>query len=197
MKFTSDIDIDLANRDQLLNIIEHTPASIRDSNGVRKHNSGVYVTDIPYDAAKNMSSLDYEQAESRGYLKLDLLNVGIYNDIKSETHLIEMMADPDWTRLKNREFFESIIHINKHFDTMKRMPESIDSIPRMAMFLAAIRPGKRHLIGKTWQEVSETIWEASDEGYVFKKAHAVAYGHLVVVNMNLVAEKFKTSFLLK
>lgn len=191
MKFTSDVDIDLANRDQLLGIIEHTSASIRDKNGIRKHNTGVYVTEIPYDASNNMSSIDYEVAERRGYVKLDLLNVGIYNDVKSEEHLVELMKEPDWSMLEDPVFVENIIHINKHYDTMKKMPEPINSIPRMAMFLAVIRPGKRHLIGKTWREVAETIWEVSEEGFVFKKAHAIAYGHLVVVNMNLHAEKLR------
>ena len=46
----------------------------------------------------------------------------------------------------------------------------------------------RSLIGKKWREVAETIWTADDEGYAFKKSHAVAYAHLVCVHMNLVSE---------
>lgn len=191
--FKSDIDIDLANRDHLLGIIEYTSASIRDKNGNRKHNTGVYVTEAPYDTINDMCSLDYVEAENRGYVKLDLLNVGVYNDIKNEVHLIEMMAEPDWSLLNDRLFVESIIHINKHYDTMGRMPEPIDSIIKMAMMIAVIRPGKRHLIGKTWQEVSETIWEASEDGFVFKKSHSLAYSHLVVIAMNLESEKRKVS----
>ena len=194
MKFTSDIDIDMANRDHVLGIIKHTSAAIREKDGQpRKHNTGVYVTDIPYDAGNRMSSLDYGTAEDRGYVKLDLLNVGVYNEIKSETHLIEMMAEPKWELLEDQSFVEKIIHINKHYDTIHRMPEPINSIPRMAMMLAVIRPGKRHLIGKPWREVAQEIWEVSDEGYVFKKAHAIAYSHLVVVNMNLLAASMASS----
>lgn len=196
-KFNSDIDIDVANRDHLLGIIEHTTASIRSKGDYRRHNTGVYVTDIPYDAGKNMSTIDYEIAEKRGYVKLDILNVNVYVDVKDEAHLIELMRDPDWSRLNDSKFIEDVIHINKHFATMKKMPEPINSITRMAMFLAVIRPGKRHLIGKTWKEVAETIWDVSDEGYVFKKAHAIAYGHLVVVHMNLLEEKLKASSLPK
>lgn len=65
------------------------------------------------------------------------------------------------------------------------MPEPIDSIPRLAMFLALIRPAKKHLIGKSWKEVAETIWDKGSDGYSFKKSHAIAYAHLVVVHMNL------------
>jgi len=67
------------------------------------------------------------------------------------------------------------------------MPEPVDSIPRMAMLLSIIRPAKRHLIGKTWEEIAKTVWERPiDNTYYFKKSHAVAYAHLVVVHMNLI-----------
>jgi hypothetical protein len=57
------------------------------------------------------------------------------------------------------------------------------------MFLAVIRPGKRHLVGKTWKEVGQTVWERpEDDSYFFKKAHAVAYAHLVAVHMNILAD---------
>lgn len=188
-----DIDIDVANRDHILGIIDHTSAVLRENKSIRKHASGVYVTDIPYDPVKDCCSIDYEEAETRGYMKIDLLNVGVYNDIRDEEHLIEMMKEPDWTNLRDRSFVEQVIHINKHYDTMWRMPEPVDSIARMAMMIAVIRPGKRHLIGKTWREVAETVWKTEDEGYVFKKGHAIAYSNLVVVNMNLVAVKLKAS----
>ena len=67
------------------------------------------------------------------------------------------------------------------------MPEPVDTIPRLAMLLAVIRPAKRHLIGKAWADVAQEVWtKPEDDVYYFKKSHAVAYAHLVVVNMNLV-----------
>jgi DNA polymerase III alpha subunit len=68
------------------------------------------------------------------------------------------------------------------------LPEPINSIPRLAMFLALIRPGKKHLIGKTWKEIAETIWDKTEDSYSFKKSHSLAYAHLVVVHMNLLNE---------
>ena len=68
------------------------------------------------------------------------------------------------------------------------MPEPVDSIPRLAMFLAIIRPGKKHLIGLPWKEVAKTVWDKGTDGYTFKRSHAVAYAHLVVVHMNLLTE---------
>ena len=48
MIVNTDIDIDIADRDQLLKIIKGIPAMIaRDNNKQVKHNTGVYFHDIP------------------------------------------------------------------------------------------------------------------------------------------------------
>ena len=186
MKFNSDIDIDFANRDDILQHIKHTPAAIRTSTPPTRHLTGVHITEIPVDQINRMSAIDYKQAAERGYVKLDFLNVNVYKHLKDEAHLKEMMKDPDWSLLTDRTVVERMLHIHSHYETMRRMPEPVNSIPRLAMLIALIRPGKRHLIGKPWSEVAKTIWEKEDnEGYVFKKAHAIAYAHLIVVNLNL------------
>jgi hypothetical protein len=185
MRIDSDIDIDLGDRDKLLAVIKHIPASMRNVDPVRKHPTGVYITDIPYDPVHDMAALHYVDAEKRGYFKLDLLNVHVYNQVQSEEHLVELMSDPDWSVLKDRSIVEQLIHLGNSYDLIQRMPEPIDSIPRLAMFLAAIRPAKRHLIGRTWKDVNETVWDKDQTGYSFKRSHAVAYAQLVVVHMNL------------
>ncbi len=195
MKFNSDIDIDFADRDQLLQHIDVVAAAMRNPGEVKRHNTGVHPTAIPYDPVHNISALDYKEAEERGYVKLDLLNVWVYKFVRDEAHLVELMRVPDWTKLVDRKFFEGLIHIGNHYDTMAAMPEPIDSIPRLAMFLALIRPGKRHLIGQSWASVAKEIWTSSESGYTFKKSHAVAYAHLVVVNLNLLGENPKASVL--
>jgi len=185
MKIESDIDIDFGDRDKLLQVIKHTPAAMRNVNPIRKHATGVYVTDIPYDPIHDMASIDYNEADKRGYFKLDLLNVHVYSQVRDELHLIELMGDPDWSRLKDKSYVEKLIHLNNQFYNLQKMPEPVDSIPRLAMFLAVIRPGKKHLIGQRWIEVAKTVWDKGTDGYTFKKAHAIAYSQLVVVHMNL------------
>ena len=187
MKFKSDIDIDFADRDQVLAVLDVTPASIMREGKLVKHNSGVYASDIPVDPFTGWASLDYDVAEDRGYMKLDLLNVNLYKQVRDENHLVELMRDPDWTKLYDPEICGQLIHINNHYDTLLKMPEPVDTIPRLAMFLAVIRPGKRHLIGKTWKEVSDTVWTKVEGEYSFKKSHSVAYAQLVVVNLNLLS----------
>lgn len=190
MKFKSDIDIDFANREQALALIKHNVAAIERDGKMIKHNTGVYVTDIPADPFTNTAGIDHKLAEDRGYIKLDFLNVGVYSHVRSNEHLDELMnREPDWTKLYDPEFCQQVIHIGNHYDTLIAMPEAVNTIPRMAMFLAVIRPGKRHLIGKTWREVGQTVWERpNDDSYFFKKAHAVAYAHLVVVHMNILTD---------
>ena len=189
MRIDSDIDIDFGDRDKLLSLIKHTPASMRNITPMRRHNTGVYITDIPYDPINNMSALHYEDAEKRGYFKLDLLNVHVYSQVRDEQHLIELMYEPDWSKLNDREFVEKLIHLSNHYQSIQKMPEPINSIPRLAMFLALIRPAKRHLIGQSWKEVAKTIWDKENDGYSFKKSHSLAYSMLVVVHMNLLCEQ--------
>jgi len=195
MKFKSDIDIDLGDRTRALAVLDHVPASILRDSELVKHNSGIYVTDIPVDPFSGQASLDHKAAEDLGYVKLDLLNVSLYTQIKSEEYLVHLMEEPLWDLLQEEVFFSQLIHVGSHYATLQKMPEPIDSIPRLAMFLAVIRPAKRQLIGLPWAEVARTIWERpADDGYYFKKSHAVAYAHLVTVNMNLICEQISLGF---
>ena len=189
MKFNSDIDIDFGNRDDILQHIKHLPAAMRNVKPLRKHATGIHVTDVPVDAVNGMASIDYTEAEKRGYLKLDLLNVHVYEKVRDEDHLVSLMRNPNWSRLNDPKFVEKLIHLGNHYQNMKKMPEPVDSITRLAMFLAVIRPGKKHLMGKRWIEVGASIWDKGTDGYTFKQAHAIAYAQLVVVHMNLLEEQ--------
>ena len=189
MRIDSDIDIDFGSRNKFLELIKHTSAAMRNVNPIRKHATGVYVTAIPYDPILDIASIDYTVAEKRGYFKLDLLNVHVYENVKDEKHLNELMVEPDWSKLKDKSFVEKLIHLNNQYYNLVKMHEPIDSIPRLAMFLAVIRPGKKHLIGKSWSDINKTVWDKGTDGYVFKKAHAISYSWLVAVHMNLLCEQ--------
>lgn len=59
----------------------------------------------------------------------------------------------------------------------------------LAAVLAIIRPAKRHLLKETWTTIHNEVWNKPTDGsYYFKKAHAVAYAHAIVVHMNLLCE---------
>lgn len=190
MKFQGDVDIDFGSRELILEHIKHTPASMREVSPIRKHSSGVHITDVPYDPVNDMASIDYAKAEARGYFKLDLLNVHVYSQVRDEAHLKYLMREPNWDMLLHKETVEQLIHLGNHFYSIQRMPDPINSIPRLAMFLAIIRPAKKHLIGQSWSDVSKQVWQKDmDGGYSFKRSHSVGYAHLVVVHMNLLKEQ--------
>jgi DNA polymerase III alpha subunit len=91
------------------------------------------------------------------------------------------------------DFTDLLFHLNGQGNLLRQMKPS--SIEEIAMFLAVIRPAKRHLIGKTWAEISLEIWEKPTNGeYYFKKAHAFSYAMAVVVHMNLICEQISYGF---
>jgi hypothetical protein len=187
-RFVSDVDIDFGDRSLIIKHLRVTPALMKSGDVLRKHASGVYPTDIPYDPVNDTASIDYIEAEARGYVKLDFLNINLYSYVKDEAHLVKLMMEPDWSLLLDKDFCERLVQIGNYHKTITELSEPIDSLPRLAMFVALIRPGKKHLMGKTWKEISESIWNKDDVGYSFKKSHAVAYAQLIVVNMNLLVE---------
>jgi hypothetical protein len=186
---SADIDIDLADRDQLLQLIHVTPARQLHQGQVRRHNSGVYATDIPYDPVNACAAMDYEQAEQLGYFKIDLLNMSVYQLIASPEHYQAMLtAEPPWKRLwQDTEWAKQLVHVGNYTELLKTMRP--DSIPRMAAFISIIRPGKAHLQNRSWTEVFESVWDSDDSrGFVFKKAHALGYSKLVALHMNLISQ---------
>ena len=182
-----DIDIDFADRDVILEKVKHRVAKLDTG---KKHNTGVYVTEIPHNPIDMLSTLDYKTAEDRGYFKLDFLNVNVYSGIKDEGHLNKLMSkELSWHRLwEDESFCDKVIHVNGHHKLMVKLKP--DSMTRMAMFLAVMRPGKAHLQNYDWKQVAEQVWtKPSDGSYYFKKAHAVAYAHLVAIHVNLLEEQ--------
>ena len=183
---SADIDIDLADRSKLIELLDCTPAMQLVDEQVRKHNSGVYVTDIPYDPVHKCSSLTYEEAEQRGYFKIDLLNMSVYQLVKSPEHYAEVLAaDIPWTRLwTDPDWARQLVHVGNYVDLLDDMRP--DSIPRMAAFISIIRPGKAHLQRKPWDEVFASVWDGdASKGFVFKRSHSISYAALVALHMRL------------
>lgn len=187
-----DIDIDFANRDAALEGLNYVPASIIKDGKITKHNTGVYFHDVPQDPITGLCSVDYETAESNGFFKIDFLNVGVYENVRDETHLLELMHTPiDWAVFRDPKFVSKLFHLGNYGElTAKLKPTSIE---HLAMILALIRPGKKHLQGQCerygFDSIRNEIWTKGDAGYEFKKAHAVSYAMLVYVHANLLLDQ--------
>jgi len=181
-----DIDIDLADRQTVLDLIKHRTAAL-DTN--TKHNTGVYVTEIPHNPVNNLSTIDYKTAEERGYFKLDFLNVSIYKDVRDEAHLEQLMnKEPLWELLLHDEFVDQLFHLNGHGQILRQTCP--DSVEKLAAVLSMIRPAKRYLIGKDWTTIFQEVWTKPENGdYYFKKSHAFSYAVAVIVHMNLLCEQ--------
>jgi hypothetical protein len=182
----ADIDIDFADRKQILELIRVIPARQQTGDTVRKHNSGVYPVDIPYDSVNQCAALDYHTAEQRGYFKIDMLNMSVYQLIKDPDHYQKMLdQEPAWSRLWNEPTWaQQLVHVGNYVDLLAQMRP--DSIPRMAALISIIRPGKAHLQRLSWAQVFESVWDGNDsKGFVFKKSHAISYSRLVALHMNL------------
>jgi hypothetical protein len=181
-----DIDIDFADRNIVLDKIQHRVAKLDTD---KKHNTGIYVTECPHNPIDNLSTIDYKTAEDRGYFKLDFLNVSIYKDVRDEAHLQELMEkEPLWELLEQKDFVDLVFHLSGHSSLLKQLKPT--SVSQLAATLAIIRPAKRHLADKDWQTIMNEVWVKPTNGeYYFKKAHAVSYAMACVVHMNLICEK--------
>ena len=185
---SADVDIDFANRDLILKLIQHTPARQTVQGQVRRHNSGVYVTDIPSDPVHQCAAIDYEAAEQLGYFKIDLLNMSVYQLITGPEHYATAVStEPTWNRLwQEPNWAKQLAHVGNYTDLLREMKP--DSIPRMAAFISIIRPGKAHLQRQPWDTVFASVWDGDESrGYAFKKSHAISYAALVALHMNLLS----------
>lgn len=188
MVLMPDIDIDFLDRTVPLTELKHVTASINDNGTFKKHNTGVYCTSVPYNPLTGLSTIDYKQAEERGYFKIDFLNVSIYKGVRNDEHLAQLMeTEPLWDLLEQDDFTNLLFHVNGHGHVLRNMkPKDIE---QLAACLAIIRPAKKHLLGKSWTEVLQHVWtKPTTDEYYFKKAHAVAYAMAIVVQMNLICE---------
>lgn len=185
-----DVDIDLADREQLLTVIKYVPARL----DKRKHNTGVYTHRVPVNPFNGLCTVDYKQADQNDYFKLDLLNVSLYKNVRDEKHLDKLLnQEPIWELLEHKEFVEQLFHIGNNFEIVSKLKPK--SIQELAATIAVIRPAKRHLLDTGWDNINREIWikPSGKDSYYFKKAHAIAYASAIVVQMNMICEEFTSS----
>jgi DNA polymerase III alpha subunit len=194
----TDIDIDFANRDDILKIIKHIPALIHEKGVFKKHSTGVYCHSIPFNPITNTASIEYKSAEDRGYFKIDFLNVSVYQNIKNEDHINELLAiEPVWELLGEKDICDKLVHINGYHSLLAKLAPR--SITELAMVLALIRPGKRHLVEQCqtmgFDSIKDEIWtKPSDGSYSFKHSHSVGYAHLIVMQLNLLCQQLSYEY---
>ena len=184
-----DIDIDFFDRTQMLDKIQHRIAMRKQKGETVKHNTGIYFQEIPYNPFTNLATIDYETAEERGYFKVDFLNVGIYEGVKDEEHLMSLLhREPDWSLLEHQEIVDQLFHINGHYNVVSKLkPRSVE---QLAAVLAIIRPAKRYLVDSDWATINREVWKVPEtDEYFFKRSHAIAYASAIVIQLNALCEQ--------
>ena len=185
MKIQTDVDIDVFNREMVVEKLGCIFARIDRNNSYEKHNTGVYFQNIPRDANTNIASIGYKNAVNYGFFKLDILNVNLYENVKSEEHLLKLMSiEPDWELFLNKDITDQLFQLNGHSNILHKFKPT--SIEELAMILAIIRPAKAYLQQTSWDEIKREVWcKPVDSSYHFKKAHGTAYSLAIIVNLNL------------
>jgi len=190
-KITTDVDVDVFGRDEILKGIECIFGRIDRPDGkVDKHNTGVYFQNIPRDPTTNISTLDHRIAKDYGYFKIDFLNVNMYEEIKSEQHLLSLIdKEPPWDFFLYEEITDQLFHLKGHSNLLVRYkPQSVEDL---AMILAIMRPAKAYLQQHGWDRIRDEVWVKveGEEAYQFKRSHGIAYALAIVVNLNLLIER--------
>jgi hypothetical protein len=193
----ADVDLDLADRDKALALFPtFRLASQFDhkQETLVPHNTGLYAQNIPVDPLNQLSVFPYELAEDFQYYKIDFITNKVYALIENEAELEELVVAPvNWKWFTDNRFFTSkdqdlqLTHLHDYYNICKQYPPK--SVEDVAILIAMIRPRKKYLIGETWEDIKEKIWEKlpNETGYFFKKSHAFAFGLLVIVHAHLIA----------
>jgi hypothetical protein len=185
-----DIDIDVvSNFDSKKIFPGSVKASLYRDEKLTPHPCGVYFQDVPTDPLTGLSAVPYERAEELGCFKIDFLHVHVYDHFTSREEIKELLKyDPDWSLLSIPSVVGQLFQLSKHYDLISQVKPS--SVVQIADCLTLIRPQKRYMLKKYLEhpdKIREMLYKSeSGDGYAFKKAHAVAYAMVIVLQLHLI-----------
>lgn len=156
------------------------------------HPCGVYFQAVPRDPITGLAAVPYREAEELGCFKIDFLHLSVYDHFTSKDEIRELLKiEPDWELLKIPSVVQKLFHLAKHHDLLQQAKPR--SIIELADCLALIRPGKaKYLLQKylqdkaRWRTELYKIYPGEEGGYTFKKAHAIAYAMVIVLQLHLI-----------
>jgi len=194
-----DVDLDVADRSAIISLFPDALGASQlttDRDKLVPHNTGVYFQNLPVDPLNGLTTFPYDIAEELGYYKIDFIPFHIYESIDNENELSEMIdfaqsTEFPWEWFSEEQFFNNedhkkrLTHIGGYYDLCQRYPPK--TVMDVAILIALIRPRKKYLIDADWEDICEMIWEKipDEEGYFFKKSHAVGYALAVLVHMQI------------
>lgn len=165
-------------------------ASTYQNKKLMPHPCGVYFQEVPTDPITGLAAVPYKVADALGCFKVDFLHLHIYDYFSSKEEIKELIKiDPDWTLLAIPSVVDQLFQISKHFDLVNEVKPR--SVMEIGDCLALIRPQKRFLMKYYLQDRKKTRREHlyhfdQGDGYAFKKAHAIAYAYVIILQLHLI-----------
>jgi hypothetical protein len=187
-----DIDIDFPSGFDPLKIF---PMAVRASqvderrNILVAHNVGIYLQDVPVDAQTKLAAAPYKLAEELGCFKIDCLPLHALNTFDSREDMLALLdEEPDWKLLMIPSVVQSLFHLGKQAELLAQVKPT--SILELADVLALMRPMKRYILPyylKNRLDARKLLYVKEDgEAFAFKKAHAISYAMIIVLQLHLI-----------
>lgn len=114
----------------------------------------------------------------------------MYTHFTSHEEIRELLKhEPDWTLLRIPSVVQQLFQLGKHHELLDQVRPT--SILELADCLALIRPQKRFLLKYYMADRDKTrrdhLYKHEEgDGYAFKKAHAIAYAMVIVLQLHLI-----------
>lgn len=185
-----DIDIDTPTKFIPAAVFPNTVrASILNGTKVTPHQCGVYFQDMPIDIMTNLAAIPYNVAEELGYTKIDFLHLRVYDHFKNRKEIEDMIKQQTpWQLLLLPSVVEKLFQLSKHGQLLQQL-KPVSTI-ELADALALIRPGKTSMLSlylKNKEVARKLLYAKEENGYSFKKSHAIAYALVVELQLKLAA----------
>lgn len=165
-------------------------ASVVRDGQLTPHPCGMYPQAIPVDPLTGLAAIPYDSAEDLGYFKIDFLHLNVYEHFSKRSEIDELVAkEPDWTLLQLQSNHAKLFQLANHGELLLKLKPQ--SLLELADVLALIRPGKRQLVPlyqKDKEMARRLLWSKGDEGYSFKKSHALGYAYVIALQLHLIEQ---------
>lgn len=184
-----DIDIDVPSTFDRT-IFPWARATVVREGQLSPHPCGMHPQAIPLDPVTGLSAIPYEDAEDIGFFKIDFLHLGVYSFFTKRSEIDELLQkEPDWSLLQVQSNHAKLFQLANHGELLVKLKPM--SLLDLADVLALIRPGKRQLVPlyqKDKEMARKLLWAKGDEGYSFKKSHALGYAYVVWLQLHLIEQ---------
>lgn len=184
-----DVDIDLPKSFKSSELFPTwCRASILSNETLTAHNCGYHPQAIPVDPITGLAAIPYDIAEELGFFKLDFLHLNIYDQFESKEEIDALLEiEPDWNLLLLPSVVPKLFQLSRHGQLLQQIkPRSIEDI---ADAIALIRPGSINILPLYLDDKikgRKMLFKKNDNGFAFKKSHALSYAMVVVLQLHLI-----------